>query len=147
MHRNPVWIGFLILIGLCTLGYTIYTLSTVYNYHRLTGVESVQSAQWTIHPLGDDKYAPQAKYEFSYKGSAYQGETILSDDYDINTFAAKDKLEKFKKQEWKVWFDPSNPKYSSLQKKFPFKETVYAVALWFLLAYFVGLGRYVTRYK
>lgn len=146
MHRNPFWIAFLSLIGLCAMGYTLYAGMQLYHYIRLADRLIPQQVEWSIAKLGEDAFAPEARYQFSLEGKTYQGQTIWHTRY-LNAWAANEAAEKLKQHTLPVWFDASSPQVSTMDRHFPLKATLYLIMLWGLLLYFIGLGRYVMRFK
>ncbi len=146
MHRNPLWIAFLCLIGLYVMGYTIYTGPQLYHYLRLTEKLTPQQIEWSVAKLGEDAFAPETHYTFSFGGKTYQGQTIWHSPY-LNAWAGNEATEKLKQSTLPVWFDPSSPQVSTMDKHFPVKPTLYLIMLWGLLLYFIGLGRYVIRFN
>lgn len=146
--RSNLFLAILIsLIGMCALYYSGHTLVSVYRYLRLSENTPVSSIEWSVHTINGDAYAPKATYSFIHNDSSYNGETVWSE-YDRNPLVARDSIKKLKTLSWSVWFNPNNPSFSSLQRKFPFKDFFSSLILWGLVLYFFSLGRYVkTLYK
>lgn len=145
MHCNLYWTGFLIIIGLIVIAYSGFTLVKIHHHSRLTQHTTPQTIQWSIHKLGEDDFTLQGHYEFSWDGKEYSGQESANEHY-LNAWAARDILDSFNQETSQVWFDPSNPEYSTLFKNFPIKYTIYSVILWLLFFYFIWLGRSIKRY-
>lgn len=145
MHKNPTWILFLILICSSSLGYTGYTIYKIFRNKQLTEQVPLESIQWSVHQINQEKYVPQADYTFSFKDKQYKG-SVLWDEHFLNAQVAQEVIDKFSAYHWKAWINPNNPEQSAIQKKFPYKETISAVILWTITVYFFTLGIKITRY-
>jgi hypothetical protein len=146
MHQNTYWIGFLSLIALCVSGYTIYTGIKLYDYSRLTYSLSPQQVDWSVVKMEADTFIPHVHYQFSFKSKTYSGSTEWQTHY-LNEWAAREAIKRLKQQTLPIWIDPFSPAHSTIQKTFPLKPTLYMALLWALLVYFIGLGRYMMRFK
>jgi len=147
MHKNLLWQAFLVLVLVITLAYTGVAAYRYYNYARLKRATLPTTLKWQIRERSSDEYLVEGDYTFSVNNKNYSGATLRSQDPYLNPYAAERGIDMLSSQSWKIWFDPSNPEYSSLQKNFPLKEVISAICLWALLFYFLWLGFYVTRFK
>jgi hypothetical protein len=146
-HKNPLWLSFLSIIALCTLWYSGIAYLKLSHYNSLTEETTASSSAWTVKTIAADAYIPEAYYSFYHQATLYDGVDVLTNELFKNAWAAEKALPEFAEKNRTVWYSPSDPHYSSLQKKFPLKESLSAVALWILLMYFVCLGLYVTKYQ
>jgi len=144
MFRKPVLSLFIALIILGVSSYTVYTLIKVWDYTRLSHHAQVQNIQWSITSLSDNSFVLLADYSFRLKGGSYQGKTRWQEEY-LNQWAAEEAVTRLEKTALSVWYDPSSPERSSLQKLFPLKSSLYTALLWALGIYFLGLAYYVNR--
>lgn len=144
MRRNPLWLLFLAIIGLGTLGYTGYAGFKVWNYSRLDRQTAVQDIHWTVTMHSDEAFIPHARYHFTVKGKIYEGQTLWKETY-LNEWTAQEAIKRIQ-EPITVWYDESSPEHSTLEKVFPFKESFSAVSLWIICLYFVCLDTYV-RFK
>ena len=147
MHQNPFWLGFLSIIGLIVLGYSMSTAWTVYSFYRLDQKAPLDASVWSIVTVAEDEHIPEANYSFTFDGKTYQGSMVFKHLTYKNAWALKQSLSQIQKEYKTVWFSSQDPTYSSLQKSFPLKECIYTACLWGLLLYFIWLGYHVTKYN
>lgn len=147
MHKNFIWLCFLSLITGGVGWITIKALYLVYLYMSLNTEAPAENLQWSVEQLSEDQFVTKANYNFKVKDQPYSGETLFKGDVYWNPSAAEDALKVYAQKDWSVWYSSRNPRYSSLQKNFPFKECISALVLWILLLYFFGLGYYVATRK
>jgi len=147
MHKNVVWQAFLTLISAIALWYTIAALYSYYSYSHLKIQIPASHVEWHIIEKSEEHYLLEASYEIEFKTKFYAGSTRFADEPYRNQWAAEQAIKEYRGKKWKVWFDPQNPQYSSLQKNFPLKESVSAIFLWGLILYFLWLGFYVKKFK
>jgi len=146
MHKNLLWQAFLAVVFLITLWYTGTAAYRYYFYSRLTERAPLVSIQWNVKEKASDQYIIEASYRFSLGNESYFGTTTWPNDTFRNSWAAEMAIkQEYSQKPWKIWFDPSNPNHSSLQKRFPFKESISAGFLWILFFYFFWLGFYVAK--
>lgn len=147
MHKNPVWLAFLIAIALIVAWYCGVALFKLYRYNVLTAQAPAGNIQWSVKTLSDEEYIVHAHYAFAAAGKNYTGETDFIDEVFLNAWAAEQALSKYSAKTWTVWYQPGNFNHSTLQKKFPTKECWSAGVMLALMLYFIWLGFYVTRYQ
>lgn len=147
MHKNRIWLAFLVALTVVTAGYCVKALYNLYQYAVLTEQTPAQNVHWGITPLSDDQFLVKANYEFSVGGRVYPGETDFKDVVYMNPWAAEQAMPQYSYKLWQVWYQNDKFQHSTLQKKFPAKECYSAGAMVILLLYFVWLGFYVTRYQ
>ncbi len=146
MQRSPYWLILLLAIGSVVLWFSGDALYKIYRYRSLNGVAKPLEISWSVHAFGDEDYAIEAKYRFQVKGKDYSGEEEIKPRLR-NPWAAKDQAKFYQAQEWQVFYSEYQPQYSTLQKSFPLKESISALILWILFAYFIWLGYYMMHYK
>jgi hypothetical protein len=148
VHKNVFWRAFLLVVTLTTL---IYSGIATYRYHAYLSLSAKQPLtgpiSWDVEEKSSEDFILISNYTYQVNGLSYSGETKWSDTPYRNGWAAQQAIEVSAKESFTVWYDPSDPSYSSLQKHFPLKECVYAVFLWGLLLYFVWLGYYAGSYR
>ncbi|MBA3815852.1 MAG: DUF3592 domain-containing protein [Parachlamydiaceae bacterium] len=147
MHKNTIYRAFLLAVILVTLWYSGIAIYRYYNYGRLTAQASLTSSEWQIQEVAEDEFYLEATYKFSVRQQVYAGRTSWPREFYRNRWAAEKDIPYVQKHHSVVWYQPSNPTHSSLQKKFPLKECLSAIVLWGLLLYFTWLGFYITRFK
>ena len=147
IHSNRYYIAFMLILALIVLGYTGTALWRWYGYIRLSQQTKAESVEWSVVERDSSSFVMNGKYQFLVNGTQFQGDTDFSDDIYLNLWSAEQAKDRYQSKSWNVWFQPSNPHYSSLQKKFPLKECLSAVVMWGLLLYFFWLGIYVAQKK
>jgi hypothetical protein len=145
MHRNPVWLGFLGIIGIIALWFLLSASMDISAYRALSARAPTTVAQWSVEKLGRDRYCPSAVYNFMDNGQLYDGRTIMKYDLYRNEWAAQQRISRAKSEVWNVWFSPSNPEHSSLTREFPVQSIVSAVLMTGIFFYFLWLGFYVGK--
>lgn len=147
MHSNLLFRAFLICVFLITIWYTITAIYRYHNYSSLSGQTRPLSMQFSVKEVAEDEFYLEASYTFQANGRSFTGKSDWPRMPYLNRWAAEKDEPYIEKTHQTVWFDPQNPKNSSLQNNFPFKECISAIFLWGLFLYFVWLGFYVTKFK
>jgi hypothetical protein len=146
-HKNRLWLAFLGILFLIVAWYMGIAFYQLYRYSHLTAKTELSEITWSIKPLSEEEFVPDAKYAFHVDGKIFHGETTLKKKTFKNKWAAEQSLAELTKEFRVVWYSPSNLNNSSLQKKFPLKECLSSAALWGLFVYFLWLGVYVTKFQ
>ena len=141
--KNPNWLIFLIVIGAVVFWFTAKAIYLSLNEAQLKEAVSVQSIHWSVKALTEEQYQIEADYTFFLKNKLYHNKTLFTKPLYRNPFAAEGAIQSFSKQQWKVWYNPSNPDHSTLEKTFPLKDWIYVGILWALFCYFIWLGKSV----
>lgn len=143
MHKNGLWFAFLGLVCLATIWFTAKTYFSLNEYFTLKQTVEISAIDWSYDSPSDEEFIPKGHYAFEYKGKKYEGIEHIEGAALRNKAAADEMVQYLSKRVFKVWFDPSNPNHSSLQKSFPSKECLSTALLWGVLLYLIGLGYYV----
>lgn len=147
MHKNPVWLALLVLIGLATLWFSATAFYDLYGYFTLTEKVPSQTVRWSIKEESPEAFLVVADYTFVVNDQQYAGSTTFNDWPYRNPWGAQAALKERETQSWLVWYSPRNTDHSSLQKSFPIKKCITMGILWGLLIYFLWLDSYVARYQ
>ena len=138
-------LGLATVTALLAIFFSWRLLDALFSYKAL--IEGAEPAirSWEIKQMGE-KFALQANYTFQAGGSHYQGMTLLSKPWYLNESAAVEALQKEVKKNWSVWFNPADPKESTLEKQFPTlllgrMFLCYSLSIYFFI-YFVRLKKY-----
>lgn len=145
MKSNTIFMALIITIGLVSLWFTGNALYKLYGYNKLNSQILADNIQWSIKEVTDEQFIVEAHYEYKVNGKSYTGDTVFSNHPHRNKWGANEAIKDNQKGKWKVWYDKNDPDYSSLQKNYPYKELIYSVVLWGLVAYFIWLGYYTNR--
>lgn len=157
MHKNSLWLSFLGALLLLVTIFGSISFYKVWDYTRLDAITSAEKIDWSIvelkrHSLfeligfGDELFTLRGEYSFRVGENIFLGSTTLTEPLFRNLYAVEEELISIRTKPAKVWYDSSNPSYSSLQKKFPFKECLSTAIMLGLLLYFIWIGYKVGRY-
>lgn len=142
MHKNAVWIGFLLIVVVIALWFVVKASYGVIAYTRLSTQVEIEVHKWSVEQKKTDQFAVLAHYSFEYEDKEYVGAMTTGSFYP-NPWAANRAIEKFSEQRWSVWINPKHPNKAVFQKKFPYKSAFSAVILLGLSIYFFILGTYM----
>lgn len=145
MHKNPFWLGLLVVVFMTALVYTAVVSNRIYRHLQLSSFTEASAVGWSVKSEGEDSFVPEARYTFELNGKFYSGATLFYDDAVNNPWAAEEMLKPMAAKTHRVWYSPADPANSSMHKKFPLKESIYATVLWALSIYFFWLGVYVAK--
>ena len=129
---------FLVLVGILSSVYFSYRLSeALLFYCSLTRQAEVHISRWEVKEA-QGKFIVKAAYSFEFGNSSWTGSSIVDQGWYLNEAAAIEDLREKANKQWLVWFDPSSPWNSSIEKSFPkgllFRTaTCYAVFIWFVI--------------
>lgn len=140
MHRNPLWLIFIGIFSMILIWYTYDAATKWLRYSSLDSEAIARNVSFTVEKEVDDRFYLKGVYTFETGDREVRGESILTTPVFRNSIAASESVAKFEEREWKVWYSKAQPKYSTLLKKYPFKECLYATVLWALFIYFLWLG-------
>jgi hypothetical protein len=147
MQKNTAFLALIVTLTLIVFWYSGVFLYRYYNYIRLGAKAPTKEVTWTVDPRTDEQYLLKANYSFDANGQNFTGNTVLEERGYWNRYSAEKGVEEYSKKKWYVWYNPSDPTYSSLQKNFPLKECVSAAIMWAIVFYFVWLGYYAQRFR
>lgn len=147
MHKNHIWLSFLLTILIAVLWFTVSTFFDLYLYYSMDAKASPLSIEWSVEGKSSDRYFLLAKYAFQANSAPYEGKTRFEYPAFKTVLAGERAIQEEKKKSWNVSYSPKNPAISTLQNLFPFKSCIYAGILWALLLYFVWLGFYVGKFR
>src|SRR5690242_14348088 len=129
-----------LVISLLVLGYVAVAFYKYLQYSRLSEQAPAENVVWSIKALNDEHYQLHAAYDYHVKGEVFHGETTFSDAHYRNPYAAEQGLKEVGPEYKTVWYDPSKPSVSCMEKAFPVKLVTYAAILFALWNYFVWGG-------
>lgn len=129
---------FLVLLGAVSSIYFSYRLSEdLFFYCSLTKQAEAHISRWEVKEV-QGKFIVRAAYSFELENSLRTGSSAVDGAWYLNEAAAVGDLREKANRQWLVWFDPSSPSISSIEKSFPkgllFRTVVcYAVFVWFVI--------------
>lgn len=147
-HKNWIWRAFLIAFGVLVLFYGGKAAYKSYQYSLLTEQTPALAVHWSIKKKSSDAYILTARQQFSvFENKFFEGTTIFSHPIYWNEWAANEALKEQASKQWLVWYAPSNPELSSLQKKFPIQECLSGLALLGIFLYFLWVDHYAAKFR
>ncbi|MCB1118913.1 MAG: hypothetical protein KDK65_03040 [Chlamydiia bacterium] len=141
MHRNRAWLSFLFVIAFVVMGYSLYVSTHYRIYASHSASVPIEEIQWNLFTLPSGETKLRADYTFTAETKNWKGTTLIGD--YINPSAAQAALPLVKEDAKVVWYDPQSPYLNTIDRVFPTKQVIYAIVLWGILLYFIGLGYYV----
>ncbi len=142
-----LWIAFICTVVLVVLWFTADAAYKHYHYNAQSHALLPGEINWSIEKKADDLFLHHAAFSYNIDNKSYKSHTVLRPPIYRNAWAAREALPSVKEKEWRVWYNPTYPEQSTIQKNFPYKEWVYATALWAVLLYFFWLGRRIAEQK
>ena len=134
-----------LLAGLITAGFLVSASLDLWGYLRLEKKSIAKVEKWRVIKKGSSKFALKAHYCFENQGKTYHGKTIFSKPYHLNRLSAEKQIKNYTAQQWPVWYQPSHPEHSSIERLFPFKKCFYSLMVLGVFLYFVYLRhRYLS---
>jgi len=129
-----VWVA-----GLITAGFLLSAALNLWGYMRLEKKSIATVEKWRIIEKSSSQFALRASYTFNAQGKAYRGKTTFSKPYHLNRISAEKQIKIYANQQWAVWYQPTQPKNSSIEHIFPFKKCLYSLTVLGIFFYFVYL--------
>jgi hypothetical protein len=139
--------GILIMLSAAVgLWFTTGALSDLWHYWRLDHKAAAQVTAWKVIELSPSEFALRANYRFVVNAKERKGKTIFQTTY-LNYPSAEKSIEHYKKDHFQVWYNAKNPKISSLQKEFPAKKCLRALASLGVMIYFCSFLKIFSKEK
>lgn len=113
-----------------------FAMVSFYDYVRLSVRIEATIDRWKVIKKSSSSYPIQGSYQFEFQGKSWQGASILPPPHNLNRLAAKKIIERLPVGTRSVWIDPRNPKFSSLEKRFPLKPVLYSLTAFGVTLYF-----------
>lgn len=140
MHKNPAWLTFLAIVAAATVWFCVSAILAVQLYHAQSTQAPVLASNWSYEEVASDTYTPRVRYHFRLGEQIVEGEMQMKHPIARNPAAAEDMVDSLAEQRWWVWYDPSHPKSSTLQKSLPIQECLSALTLMGVFVYLLWLG-------
>lgn len=116
-------------------------LHDLWGYLRLEESAPAYVYKWKTVEVAPSQFGIKAAYTFRARGKTYSGKTFFSKPYHLNENSVKKQVDRFSREPWVVWYQPSHPKISSLEKVFPTKKIIYALMTLGVFFYFLYVDR------
>jgi len=126
----------LFLTGLIALYFIAEVLSSGYQYVRLNERTRAQNVVWEVQMRSVSHYVLAAHYTYHVDGQEFTGMTRFKTPFYFNYYAAEREMRARQAEKFIAWYQKKHPTFSSLQKKFPKKECIYALLTCSVFVYF-----------
>lgn len=136
---NIKWAVLLVVATGAALWFSATCAVDLWGYFRLRAHAPAHIERWEVEE-SSSKFFVVGHYTFSVAGKTYQGNARVHPPF-LNRLTAEEEAGTWHKYQWRCWYDPHKPTFSSLQKLFPYKKTVYALMTVGLTLYFYLLPR------
>jgi hypothetical protein len=140
MHKNPYWLAFLGIVAVATAWYGYGAIRSVQDYVALSAETAAFATNWSYEEVTSDTYQPRVVYHYRVGDGIYSGEALLPHPKSRNPGSAEEMVHSLSEQQWTVWYAPSYPNRSSLQKSLPVQECLSAITLLGVFTYLIWLG-------
>ena len=146
MGTSKHFFTFLIIVvagtGIWMGGQFVYNL---HHYFLLSEVTETEVNEWEVEEFKPGKFTLNAKFEFQVgERKIYESYRFKKPVYQ-NPYLPEALIERWEGESWRVWYNPKDPHFVSLQKKTPLKEGVYFALCLGVLLYFSWLRVYVNK--
>jgi hypothetical protein len=123
--------------GVVTAYFMGLALHDLWGCLRLEERTSADVYKWKTVEVASSQFGIKAAYTYKVHGKTYRGKTFFAKPYHLNENSVQKQVEQFSRQSWVVWYQPSHPKISSLEKIFPTKRVIYALMTLGVFFYFL----------
>ncbi|MCC5831623.1 MAG: DUF3592 domain-containing protein [Chlamydiales bacterium] len=142
MHKNAIWVAFLLIVMGFGIWFVVKAGYELIHYYQLSAQIPVKIEKWEVKEQEANKYIIEAFYAYEFEGKNYRNRGRVGSTYP-NPWAANRARDQFEEERWYAWINPQMPQNALLEKKFPYRAAVSAVVLLGLVIYFICLGLYV----
>lgn len=139
MHKNKVWIGFLLIIAAISLIFLFKAGVALIQYYKKSEEVPVKIENIFVSELKKGMYGVLADFTYQFKDEEFKGRKLIAGPYQ-NVWAAESGIKKISNEGRSIWVDPNNHETATFIKKFPFKSIFSALILLGLTLYFFSLG-------
>jgi len=126
--------------ALVAVYFSIHLSKELFSYLSLTNQAPAKVSQWEIENVKEN-FALKATYSLNVDDRRYVGSYRFSPPYFWNEPAALTALNVKAKEKWLVWYDPSCPERSALEKSFPYSLLIRTLVCYAVLIYFFIFNR------
>lgn len=135
---KPLWTLLLIFTGALALWRGGVGAFELYQYQRLATEVPAEVKQIEVVPKGS-QYALEASYTYAFGSVAYAKAMLLPKPYYLNRASAEKAALDLQAMRWQAYLDPKEPRFSSLEPKFPLKSVFYGLCMVGVFVYFLYL--------
>lgn len=147
MHKNALFLIFLVFTLFGTVWFTYQGVSKYFYYKTLSIATAPKQIDWSVIKKKEDFFLLAASYQYQVEGQIFRGKQVVPNAWFYNVLGAESKRKEILSEELLVHYSPSDPQMSALFLKFPVKEIVYSLISIGIALYFIGLGYYVGSFQ
>lgn len=140
--KNKWFLSLLALFFGVFLWYGSITAYKLYLFYSIDSKIKPVSITWKIEQKSEEKFLIWANYSFKVKEKIYQGSDQLEEGPYRNLYAAEKSKTQAEQNKWVILYSQNNPEINTLERNFPYKESLYTAIMVFLILYFIGLATY-----
>lgn len=145
MKHKQIFVAFLACIGLVVLWFSFNSSYKVYQWVTQTKSTKPLKIEWDIEQQASDRYMIVAAYTFKDKGKEVFGQTEFHSKKYKSIETAKHFIDEYSHNNWVIWYSPSQPQNSTINRFFPLKSCLYTAIVWCIFLYFIWLSYYVGK--
>lgn len=137
MRKQKIFFITLVLLGsLCAGYFSLCVARALFNFFAFKERAPATITRWEVKETGG-KFPLTGYYSFEVKGKVWEGATRFREPWHLNEASAVSALKEMARQNWVVWFNPSRPSQSSLEREFPVGLIVRTLVCYSVFAYFI----------
>lgn len=144
-YQNYIPMALLVTITLISFWFTGSAACKYYHYNKLNTRTYTTDISWSVIEVNDERFLLNAHYHYTLAGKTYEGHTTFSHLPYRNKEGADHAIKEYDAKRWPVWYDKMDNGHSSLEKRHPTKEVVYAVIMWGLVVYFIWFVKFAVK--
>ncbi|MBN2479881.1 MAG: hypothetical protein JXA94_06605 [Parachlamydiales bacterium] len=134
---------FIITFSIC-IYFSAVAINKVYKYLILNEKTYAVDKKFEIKNKNDDYFYVVLSFEYEAFNKKYSKNVSLKGKF-LNQFSAKEFIDKSSNKKLLIFFNKKNPNIFSIEKKFPYKNCIYAFITIGILIYFLILKAYISR--
>ena len=129
-------IALLVITGSIACWFILQAARGGFAYIQLNVQVPAEQLKWEIKMISASHYKLSAAYRYLVDGQEFNGQTTFSSPVYLNYYVAENDLKTKQNNGYTVWYHSKNPSISSLQKRFPKKESTNALLTLGVFIYF-----------
>ena len=142
---NKLWLCLMLISSSIAIWFGSMAASSLWKYSFLTHKTSAEVQEFKVIQKKSSQFALEASYRFTHEGKVFEAKTEFHKPYYLNQYAAQSACNVCKAKLWQVYFCPSKPEISSLQKIFPFQECIQALITSIICLYFFFMKGFLRK--
>ena len=141
---NKLSVSLIVISSIAACWFSFFAIKDLWVYGKLNAVAEGKVLSWDVVKIKEDQYLLKTNFRFVCKNSLIEGVTVFEKPVYLNEIAAEQAKKSLRLDQWKVWYDSSDPQICSMQKKFPFQRCIQAILSLVVLGYFIVLSKFIN---